>query len=68
VLLLHAVRERKAGRRKEKKTEKRKEGKEKKQRKKGKISNLKISEKIKDNLWSWSKIIFVKERYMPNYK
>jgi hypothetical protein len=50
VLLLHAVRERKAGRRKEKKTEKRKEGKEKKQRKKGKISNLKISEKIKDNL------------------
>jgi hypothetical protein len=52
--------------------EKRREGKEKKKgrkkRKIGKKSNLEIYEKIKDNLWSWSKIIFVKERYIPNYK
>jgi hypothetical protein len=55
--------------------EKRREEREKKRRR-GKrrkkernfFSNLEISEKIKDTLWSWSKIIFVEERYLPNYK
>jgi hypothetical protein len=46
---------------------------EKRRREKGEkrkkiFSNLEISEKIKDTLRSWSKIIFVEERYLPNYK
>jgi hypothetical protein len=60
----------KARRREEKgeEKEKEKEEKEKKQKKKyEKISKLKIFKKIKDNLWSWSKIIFVQERNKLNY-
>jgi hypothetical protein len=53
--------------------EKRRERKEKKKGKKRKkerkiFPNLEISEKIKDTLRSWSKNIFVAERYLPNYK
>jgi hypothetical protein len=49
--------------RKEKGEEKEKEGKEKKKRK-----NKEIFWKIKDNLWSWSKNIFVQKSYRSNYK
>jgi hypothetical protein len=59
------------GRREEGKIEeKEKEGKEKKRNKKEKIwkfSKLENFWKIKDNLRSWSKIIFVKERNKPKY-
>jgi hypothetical protein len=50
--------------------EKRREEKKEKMREKIKefFSNLEISEKIKDILRSWLKIIFVEERYLPNYK
>jgi hypothetical protein len=57
------------------KKEKRRERKEKKKGRKnkekekmGKFSKLGNFWKIKDNLRSWWKIIFVKEWYMPNYK
>jgi hypothetical protein len=57
--LLLCVRK-KAGNRRERRKEEEKE-------KMGKISKLGNFPKEKNNLWSWSKIIFVKERYMPNY-
>jgi hypothetical protein len=56
-------------RKKEKRREEREEKKEKMREKiKEFFSNLEISEKIKDILRSWLKIIFVEERYLPNYK
>jgi hypothetical protein len=62
-LLLSSVRaallEEERGKRREKRNEEGKGEKEKWE---------KILEKIKDNLWGWSQIIFVKERYMSNYK
>jgi hypothetical protein len=69
MLLAWEENRRKQKRREEGEKKRRREGKQKKTKKKGKkIPNVKISEKIKDNLWSWSKIIFVKERYVPYYK
>jgi hypothetical protein len=65
---------RKKEKRREEKEEKRRKRKEKKkgknERKKERnfFSNLEISKKIKDTLRSWSKIIFVEERYLLNYK
>jgi hypothetical protein len=55
---------RREGRRKQK--ERRKEKEEKKRY--GKNFKLENFWKIKDNLWSWSKIIFYKKSYMSNYK
>jgi hypothetical protein len=52
------------------KKRKEKEGKGKKERKRkkyGKFLKLENFWKIKDNLWCWSKIIFVQERNKPNY-
>jgi hypothetical protein len=71
--LLSVVREKETRRRKKKERRKekkrRREGKKKKKKRKMRIfPNLEISEKIKDNLWSWLEIIFVKERYVPYYK
>jgi hypothetical protein len=56
------------GRRKKrrKRKEKKKGKKEKKER--NFFPDLEISEKIKDTLRSWSKIIFIEERYLLNYK
>jgi hypothetical protein len=51
---------------KEEREEKEKEGKEKKNMEnKFKLENF---WKIKDNLWSWSKIIFVQKNYMSSFK
>jgi hypothetical protein len=49
----------------EKKKKKRRKRKEKNMEN---FLNLKISKKIKDTLWSWSKIILVQKNYMSNYK
>jgi hypothetical protein len=59
VLLVSACYTWEESRRKEKRGKRKEEGKEKKKWKK--IPNMEIFEKIKDNLWSWSKIIFIKE-------
>jgi hypothetical protein len=54
--------------RREEKREKRKEEGKKGQKKKGIFfQTWKFLKKIKNNLRSWSKIIFVEERYLPNY-
>jgi hypothetical protein len=55
-------------RREEKKEKRKEEGKKGEKKERKFFSNLKISEKIKDTLRSWSKIIFVEERYLLNYK
>jgi hypothetical protein len=69
--LLRAVCRKETGRRREEKRREEREEKKKGKKEKKEMNfflNLEISEKIKDNLWSWSKIIFVKERYVPYYK
>jgi hypothetical protein len=73
--LLSVVREKETRRRKKKERRKEKkrkeEGKGKRKRRKGKwefFQTWKFLKKIKDNLWSWLEIIFVKERYVPYYK
>jgi hypothetical protein len=48
--------------------EKRREREKKRRRERKKFQTWKFLKKIKDNLQSWLKNIFVKERYMPNYK
>jgi hypothetical protein len=62
------VRKETGRRRREEREKKRMEKRENRGKRKIFFSNLEISEKIKDTLRSWSKICFVEERYLPNYK
>jgi hypothetical protein len=64
-----SVRRRKQQEGEEKKGKKKKKRMKENNEKREQFVNMEIfRKKIKDNLWSWSKIIFVKEKYMSNYK